>query len=161
MTGGTVAHAAIQANLLAALVSLLRGKPCRAFGSDLKIQAEGRIRYPDAFVVCTPVSPQARLISDPVIIFEILSPSTAEVDLIDKNAEYRAISSVRRYVVLEQHKPAAMSFFRRGEDWLSEIAGGADAMLALPEIELTIPLAELYAGLDLAPPPEADGAPAV
>ena len=68
---------------------------------------------------------------------------------------------MRRYVILEQHKPAAMSFFRRGEDWLSEIAGGSDAALTLPEIDLTIPLAELYAGLDLAPQPEAEAVPAV
>ena len=75
MTGGTVAHAAIQRNLIFCLTGGLRGKPCQPFGSDLKIQAAGSIRYPDAFVVCTPVSPQARLVSDPVIIFEILSPA--------------------------------------------------------------------------------------
>src|SRR4051812_4014709 len=52
MTGGTRAHETIQMNLAAALVGRLRGGPCRAYGSNLKIEVAGRIRYPDAFVTC-------------------------------------------------------------------------------------------------------------
>jgi hypothetical protein len=55
MVGGTVAHSVIQANLIAALRIRLRGSPCRPSGSDPEIEVAGRIRYPDAFVVCTPV----------------------------------------------------------------------------------------------------------
>src|SRR3712207_2360680 len=58
MTGGTVADDVIQANLVAALHARLRGTPCRAHGNSLKIEVAGRIRYPDAFVACTPVSPR-------------------------------------------------------------------------------------------------------
>ncbi len=48
--GGTVAHSIVQANLVTALTIRLRGKPCQAFGSMLKIEVAGSIRYPDAFV---------------------------------------------------------------------------------------------------------------
>jgi Uma2 family endonuclease len=89
MTGGTAAHAAIQRNLLIALGTRLRGKPCQAFGSELKIQVAGRIRYPDAFVVCSPLAANDKIVSKPVVNFEILSDSTKNSDLITKNVEYR------------------------------------------------------------------------
>jgi Uma2 family endonuclease len=54
MTGGTSEHLAIQRNLIVALGTRLRGKPCQAHGSKLKIAVAGSIRYPDAFVVCSP-----------------------------------------------------------------------------------------------------------
>src|SRR5690242_18625175 len=65
MTGGTSAHSAIQVNIALAVGGRLRGKPCRLFNSDLKIQAAGSIRYPDAFVVCSPVRPDATVVTDP------------------------------------------------------------------------------------------------
>ena len=54
MVGGTAGHASIQANLAISIGGRLRGKPCRFYGSDLKIQVQGdHIRYPDGIVVCT------------------------------------------------------------------------------------------------------------
>src|ERR1700676_2883913 len=76
MIGVSWAHSTIQTNILIALGNRLRGKPCRPHGSDLKIEVAGRIRYPDAFVVCTQVAHDAKVIADPVVIFEILSEST-------------------------------------------------------------------------------------
>ncbi len=49
MTGGTEAHQIISINFVAALSARLRGTPCRAYGSNLKIRVADRIRYPDAF----------------------------------------------------------------------------------------------------------------
>ncbi len=54
MTGGTAGHSAIQRNLVAALTPRLRGNPCQVYTADLKIRTAGSIRYPDAFVVCSP-----------------------------------------------------------------------------------------------------------
>ena len=118
MAGGTAARAAIQRNLIVALGIGLRGKPCQSYGSELKIKvADGPIRYPDAFVVCTPVLPRATVVSNPVVIFEVLGESSATDDFVTKNAEYRATPSVRRYVVLQQTKAAAAVLSRKGEDW--------------------------------------------
>ena len=148
MTGGTAAHAAIQANLLTALVTRLRGKPCRAMGSHLKIAVAGRIRYPDAFVICTPVPNDAKVVTDPVVVFEILSESTTREDMFTKNAEYRATPSILRYVILEQTQAAAVIFARKGEDWVSEVVTDA-GVLRMPEIDIEVPLAELYSDIDL------------
>ena len=146
MSGGTVAHARIQANLALALGTRLRGKPCKFFGSDLKIEVAGRIRYPDGFVVCSPVANTHTIIGDPVIIFEILSPSTSSTDRILKNREYAATPSVQRYVILEQDRIAATVFTRVADDWVGHVLL-EDAILAMPEIGLEIPLAEFYEGL--------------
>jgi len=156
MTGGTMAHSAIQTNLVAALAIRLRGARCRVHGSHLKIEVAGSIRYPDAFVVCTPVSPLAKVVQEPVVVFEILSPSTVNTDLVVKNAEYRDTPSVRRYVVLQQTHAAAIMFVRKGEDWVAEPVAGIESVLAMPEIGLDLPLAEIYADLDLTAPPDDD-----
>jgi Uma2 family endonuclease len=145
MPGGTYVHAAIQVNLLTALRAALRGKPCRPIGSELKIEVAGRIRYPDAFVVCTPVAPRATVVTDPVVIFEILSESTLQEDLVLKNAEYRATPSVQRYVMLLQTAAGATVFTRNGGRWEADPLDGAAAVLHMPEIGIEIPLADIYA----------------
>jgi Uma2 family endonuclease len=148
MAGGTAAHAAIQRNLIVALGVGLRGKPCQPYGSELKIKVADRpIRYPDAFVVCTPVPPRATVVSDPVVIFEVLSESSATDDFVTKNAEYRATPSVQRYVVLQQTQAAAVVFSRKGDDWVTDLLTGGDAILRMPEIGLDIPLSEIYLGV--------------
>ena len=149
MTGGTAAHALIQRNLAISIDARLRGTPCTFYGSDLKIETAGRIRYPDGFVACTLIPPRATLVRDPVTIFEVLSASTSGTDRITKNQEYAALPSVQRYVMLEQDRIGATVFARVGADWLGHILTD-DATLTLPEIGLTLPLAELYEGVDLA-----------
>ena len=143
MTGGTNVHAAIQINLARAIGSRLDGKPCQFRGSDLKIEVAGRIRYPDGFVFCSPQPNNATIIRDPVVIFEILSDSTAAIDYGVKNDEYAATPSVQRYIILEQTRIAARMFERSGGDWIGHLLG-RDAVIAMPEIGLEVPLAEFY-----------------
>jgi hypothetical protein len=145
MTGGTSEHSAIQRNLIMALGSRLRGKPCQAHGSELKIAVAGSIRYPDAFVVCSPIPRGTTVITEPVVVFEILSPSTSSTDHIVKN----------RDVMLEQDRQGAIVFTRAGDDSVGHVVSG-DAMLAMPEIGIDLPLAELYEGVSFAEP-EAEG----
>jgi Uma2 family endonuclease len=157
MTGGTAAHSAIQGNLIYALTGRLLEAPCQPHGSELKIRVAERIRYPDAFVVCTPVPPRSKVVTDPVVIFEIVSESSVATDFVIKNAEYRATPSVQRYVVLQQTKPAAVVFSRKGEDWVSDLLSGDDAVLRMPEIGIDIPLSEIYRRVELeAEPDEAE-----
>lgn len=146
MTGGSFEHAVIQSNLLAALGARLRGKPCRAIGSHLKILVAGSIRYPDAFVLCSQVARGAQVVDAPVVVFEILSPTMAVTDRVVKNREYRDTQSIRRYVMLEQYRQAATVFERAGDDWIGHVVLG-DVTLAMPEIEIALPLTELYDGV--------------
>ena len=164
MTGGTYGHSTIQGNLATAVGGRLRGKPCRFHGSDLKFQvAEGHVRYPDGMVLCSPVDRTATVVYDPVVVFEVLSPSTARDDRIVKAREYQATPSVQRYVMLDQDGVSATVYARSGETWTHEILI-ADSILSLPEIGVEMPLAELYEGIvfeaeqDAVPAPEGEPA---
>jgi Uma2 family endonuclease len=150
MNGENIEHAAIQINLIAALGNRREGKPWLVMGSRLKIKVAGRIRYADAFVVRTPVPRGTYIIRDPVVVFEILSPSTSHTDLVLKNAEYQATPSIKHYVILEQTHAGAQVFSRRGADWIAETVKD-DEVLRLPEIGIEIPLPEIYANVALEP----------
>ncbi len=133
--------------MAAALRTRLRGNPCRFYGSDLKFQvAEGHVRYPDGMVVCSPVDRTATVVHDPIVVFEVLSPSTARDDRIVKAREYQATPSVQRYIMLEQDSVSATVYARSGEMWTHDILV-ANSILALPEIGIDLPLAELYEGI--------------
>jgi len=150
MTGGTLSHSTIQANLLGALATRLRGKPCRPHGSELKVRTATTIRYPDALVTCSRGDPRSTFAPDPVVIFEILSPSSARQDLGAKNAEYQTLASLKRYVVLHQSLAAAEVFHRDAEDEWTYAFVTAEGRLEMPEIEVSIPLAEIYEDVEFA-----------
>ena len=107
ITGGTDAHAAVQGNVVTALTTRLRGKPCYARGPDMKVGIGSRYSYLDASVSCTPVSRSSTVAADPIVIFEVLSESTAKTDRMAKLTEYRSLPSVQRYVMLEQDETRA------------------------------------------------------
>ena len=149
MVGVAPRHAAIQANLLSALVQRLRGGPCRAWGSDTKVQVAGRIRYPDIFVSCGPVDWKSTVSDSPVVIFEIVSPSSERIDRFVKNAEYRQAPSVQAYVIVEQDYAGATMFERAGDDWVGR-PFGPGSVLALPSVGVELPLDDLYEGVEFA-----------
>ena len=82
MVGVSRAHSTIQRNVLFALTGRLRGQACQPHGCELKIEVAGGIRYPDAFVVCTQGADNDKVITDPVVIFEILSDGSERRDRI-------------------------------------------------------------------------------
>ena len=156
MTGGTQEHAIIQGNTITTLSNRLRGTGCRAYGSDFKIVVDGSIRYPDAFVRCSQSPRGATLANDPVVVFEILSPSTSRIDRIVKAREYGNTASIQRYIILEQTIQAATVFTRTNGAWMSVVVEG-DVDLPMPEIGITVPLADFYEDVEF-PPDEADTA---
>jgi Uma2 family endonuclease len=156
MAGGSAAHADIQANITTALRNRLRGKPCKFFGSDLKILVgDNSSRYTDGMVVCSPVPPNATTVRDPVVIFEVLSPSTAAKDRIVKAREYQATPSVERYVMLEQDRIGATVHVRAQNGWSVLVLKDNDT-LVMPEISLEVPLAEFYEGVEFEGRPDED-----
>ena len=170
-TGGSYAHDTIIVNLARELGSRLRGKPCQPHGSKLKVRTHTTVRYPDAHVSCGSYRLDSKLARDPVVIFEVLSPSTERTDLVAKNEEYEALPSVRRYVILRQDRIGGLVFERVGADWIGHLLRPG-AVLHMPEIGIELPLADLYERIvfpapgeastpDAAPPvPDNDGEPA-
>ena len=145
-TGGTWAHALIQVNVIAGLNRRLEGTPFQVFGSHWKIQVDGRIRYPEAFVKRAGSPLDSTVVHDPIVAFEVISPSTEQADRFTKNREYAATPSIQRYVMLEQGVIGATVFARSGAEWTGRLLQ-ADAVLHMPEIGAEVPLAEFYTGL--------------
>jgi Uma2 family endonuclease len=160
MTGGTANHSQITQNILVALRARLRGSDCRPLGPDAGVATEGgAVRYPDALVTCAKFRGDAQIIPGVVVVFEVPSPTSGRTDRIIKLREYRAIGTIRCYVILEHNSAGLTVFTRRGEgqDWTARALTIED-ILQLPEIGIEIPVAELYENVDL---PETETAAAI
>ncbi len=142
MTGGSVAHARLVRRIVMAMAAALP-PGCEAFGGDLKVLTAGRVRYPDATVVCGPINPGSDAV-EPSVVIEVRSPSTALTDRRVKAAEYVGLPSVLAYVMFEQDEPMAI-VLRRPAEWREKIVTGRRAVLRLPEIGVELDLASLYA----------------
>jgi Uma2 family endonuclease len=156
MTGGTVDHNQIGQNIQFALRARLRGSACRALGPDAGVATVGdTVRYPDALVTCTKVPGTAHLVPGVVVVFEVLSPSSGRIDRIEKVREYGAVSSIRRYVILESASVGLTVFERQdaGDNWTASTLT-EDDVLQMEEIGVEVPVAELYQDVEL---PVTDG----
>jgi Uma2 family endonuclease len=153
MAGGTEGHDRIAGNIFANLHMGLRGTPCSAHATNLKVVAgaAGAVMYPDAFVRYGPRDDRRTAVDDPVVVFEVLSEGTAKHDLIRKRRAYETIASLRRIVFVD---PDAIRIDMRvrGADglWVDETIEGLDATLELPEIGAAITLTEIYASTEIA-----------
>ena len=155
MAEGTTAHSRIGSNLMIELGGQLRGKDCQPYNSDLKIRIpfpEGEIAYyPDLSIICEPGSPEQTYQENPLVIFEVLSPTTRRTDENEKKQAYLSIPSLQHYVLLESESIAA-TIHTRGAGPLGgfgkEVLRGPEAVLALSALELEIPLSSFYEGLD-------------
>jgi Uma2 family endonuclease len=151
MTGGTANHSQITQNILLALRSRLQGSSCRPLGPDAGVATiGGAVRYPDALVTCATVPGDSQIIPGVVVVFEVLSPTSARTDRIIKLREYRAIGTARCYVIVEHDSIGLTVFARRSadQDWIASALTVEDT-LQLPEIGIEIPVAELYDNVDL------------
>jgi len=149
MAGESSRHSAISTSAVGAFVARLRGKPCQPFNSDMKVRIElpdhTRFYYPDAMVICKP-GPDADHFQDhPVVIVEVLSESTRRVDLTEKRDAYLSIGTLKELILVEPDEPRVIVYRRKATGGFeAEEHRGLDAVIALPEIEAELPLAELY-----------------
>jgi Uma2 family endonuclease len=149
MLGGTNGHGVIASNLNGQLYLRLRGKGCRPIGAEGGGVATtgGKIRYPDALVTCTKVDRLDRLTPNAVIVFEVISPHSEREDRILKPAEYHAVSSIKRYVLVEQDFVGLTVYWRQYDEPWSALTLGDGGILALREIGIEIPVDDIYEGL--------------
>jgi Uma2 family endonuclease len=159
MNGVTVNHATISRNLDRLLDDALKGTACRAFGPQVGIAATAQaVRYPDAFVSAAAVAGTARMIADPVVVFEILSPTSGRTDRIVKLREYAGVASIRRYLILEPASVGATVLERQGagQIWRTTSLMSPDKVLRLPELGIAFPLGAAYESVALGDGGEAD-----
>src|SRR5215510_10389543 len=155
MAGARNAHNLIASNTLGSVHARLKGKRCRPFNSDTKVRirlpSHFRFYYADAMVVCRP-NPQTDSFQDePAVIFEVISKRTRRTDEGEKKDAYLTIASLGVYVLIEQETPALVVFRRTEQGFIREVYGGLDAVLPLPEIDIELPLAEIYEAIEFTP----------
>lgn len=151
MTGESRNHNRIALALHRALFSRLQGGQWEALARDAGLATVGNtVRYPDGLVAPMRGEGEARLISDVIVVFDVLSPSSGRSDRIGKIREYHAVVSIRRYVILDHTSMGSTVLAREsgGDDWTDTILF-ADDTVPMPEIGIELPVAELYAGVDL------------
>lgn len=149
MTGGTMRHGLIVGNLFDLLRRSLDRKQWAVlteFGIDA---GPGVLRYAD--IVVDRAGGQAdRLTAEaPALVAEVLSPSTAKTDLGDKAAEYLQLGSLAAYLVFAQDEIKAWAYHRRGGQPGPNMSVGGDAVIAVSALGIDLPLAAVYAGVDL------------
>ena len=151
MAGGSDVHNAISLNTAFALRQTLRGTRCNVFMSDvrLRLAESDDLVHPDVFVTGTDADRARRQVKeDPVLIADVLSPSTEASDRGDKFAAYRRLAGLKTVLFLSQDR-AHVECFTRGEDgrWVLSEASGETARLALPAFDFELALADLYRDL--------------
>lgn len=150
MTGGTYNHSRISENIRFALGKRLEGGPCQVLGEAGVATMHDAVRYPEALVTCSKVPGNALVIPGVVVVFEVVSPSSARMDHYVKVREYHAVASIRRYVILESTSMDLTVFTRQDHatEWAASTLTG-DGILHLPEIGASVPVAEFYRQVDL------------
>jgi Uma2 family endonuclease len=150
MTGGSPAHAALGAALIAELSNQLASGPCRVYTSDLRIriQASGRATYPDVTVVCgdlelDPEDPSGHTVTNPTVLFEVLSPSTEDYDRGEKLGQYRLIPSVQAILLLRADRRHVEVWTRDGGAFTSATVRD-DETLHIDALGFSAPLHALY-----------------
>ena len=155
MTGGTPNHNEIASILNAALRVSLRGKPYSIFIADqrLWIPQFNVYTYPDVMVVARPIELQSGrndTITNPLLIFEILSKSTKAYDRDEKFAAYRSIPSFCEYLLIDQHRFQVEQYAKtEGNKWIFSEYKNPEDSLVLTSIPVEILLADLYEGIEL------------
>jgi Uma2 family endonuclease len=150
MAGAGNIHNDIVINILAELRAGLRGSGCHPFNGDGSIETlPGQIRRPDAGADCGQRDPNAFQAALPRMVTEVLSPTTRDFDTFEKLTEYKQVESLDYIVAVEPSAPEVV-VWSRGQDraWVRHIVEGIDREVDMPAIGVTLPLAEIYDGVE-------------
>ena len=156
MAGGTSDHADICLNIASAAKARLRGKPCKAVGSELKVKVEatGDTFYPDATIYCPPARFEGRgdhTLLTPAVLFEVLSPKTKAFDREGKLLFYEQIETLRDYILVDAERICVEHFSREnaGQDWRWRLYTRREEAIGFPQLDVELPLDEIYEELEM------------
>ena len=155
MSGGSRAHSLICVNVIReASTRLGKSASCEVHTSDLRVKsaATGLYTYPDVTIVCGEMrfdDDQRDTLTNPTVLFEVLSPHSEAYDRGRKFEHYARIPSLRHYVLVDQFRAHVDLLSLEDGKWTITAADGLDAVLKLPAIGLELPLAEIYRQVEL------------
>ena len=152
MTGGTTYHGEIIVNTIVALWQRAVKIGCRVYGGTVRHSiSPTRYLYPDVSVVCGAPETDERSLNlfNPLLVAEVTSPSTIDFDRGDKLRHYQSIKSLHVYLVIDQQEPLAEAHIRQEDGWQTQEFAGLDAVIPLQALGCDLPLAEIYAGIEI------------
>ena len=149
MSGASREHNRITVNLVRTVGNQLRGSSCEPFSADMRVRIPfpRRYVYPDLVVACGDAEfedDELDVLLNPVLIVEVLSPSTEGYDRGAKLAWYRCIESLREYVLVSQDSPHVERYVKRDEGWVLTDTDGLEATVRLESIGCELALSEIY-----------------
>ncbi|MGB1288386.1 MAG: Uma2 family endonuclease [Aggregatilineales bacterium] len=153
MSGVSSIHIDICMNVSANLHNQVRGTDCRAAQSDMRVQIKKKhrtaYRYPDVSVVCGErqfvEGVGSATLTNPTVLIEVLSASTASVDRIQKLEEYRQIDTLQDYLIIAQDAIWVAHYQRQtAKTWTYTVYTDSDDMINLPAIDCTLLLLTVY-----------------
>jgi len=146
MAGVSQSHSRITRNFLNALTNHLRDSDCEPYSENIKVRAEeATFYYPDILVTCEGEFNNKYFAEEPILIAEVISPSTKQIDRREKLHAYRDMPSVIEYVIVEQEK-IEIEVHRRQTDgnWITHFFTDTDTEFTLESVDLTLQLSEVY-----------------
>jgi Uma2 family endonuclease len=146
----TLQHARVAQNLMFLLRTALDPTQYETFMVDVGIRTPEGVRYPDVIVAPAGGHPKQLAATSPILVCEVLSPSSIAIDMVEKPAEYTGIPSVQAYLVLAQDEPRGWLWTRERSGWSGPVMyDGADALIPIPALSLDVPLGAMYPALQL------------
>lgn len=151
MSGSTDAHNIICGNLFYVIYGHLGDSHCHVYSNDMKVRIESAksYYYPDIMVSCEQFEAKSVFKTAPVLLVEVLSPSTASIDRREKLIAYERIESVKEYVVVYQDRQQVELYSKNSNnEWELVEFGGDDNLIlkSLPCGDLIIPFGKIYRG---------------
>ena len=155
MAGASRRHNLIVLNTGAELRAQLRQRPCEVYSSDMrvKISRTGLYAYPDVVVVCDDPrfeDDEVDTLLNPIMIFEVLSPSAADYDRGGKFEHYRALPSLQAYLLVAQERCHVVHYTRQPDNtWILAETADIQDSIHIPSIDCNLLLSEIYAKVQL------------
>lgn len=155
MSGGTPNHSRLSVNLIRLMGNAFLGGPCEVFTSDLRVQIDEGLHYtyPDVSVGCEGAQFDAHHnLLNPVLVVEVLSPSTEAYDRGKKMLAYQAVPSLKCYVLVAQDDREVQVFTRCDDGgWLHHAYTDPEGVVRLPAVGCEVSMAELYRNVEIDP----------
>lgn len=152
MAGASDGHVTVNANLISLIKPHLRGSGCKAYQNDMKVRiGEDEVfYYPDLLVSCDPADHKRNYVKQsPLLVVEILSPSTEAYDRGDKFAFYRQLESLQEYVLINPRTYRVEVFRRNAQNrWELFNFEGEDASIEFASINFQCRMVDIYEDVD-------------
>lgn len=150
MTGASIRHNVIAGNLFAELRTHLKGTPCRALieGVKLRLRKEQSYFYPDVMVTCEDrlqeLDSQQQIVEAPLVVIEILSPTTEATDRREKLRAYRTLPSLKEYLLVSQEQAQVEIYRRRGDIGWDIITYEPGDTVEIASLEIQLGMDDIY-----------------